>query len=139
MSCQLLQEDLRLVLVVAQHDAVPVAEEGALLDLLLLGEGEHPGLDDDLLQLADGDGVVGVEDKAVLGTEVARDAELRPGVVLEFVVVAVEVVRGDVGDDGDVRTEIVGVVQLEAADLKYLVVVMLGRDLEGVALADVAA
>ena len=54
-------------------------------------------------------------------------------------VVAVEVVGGDVGDDGDVRPEVVGVVQLEAADLQHVVVVLLGRDLQGVALADVAA
>ena len=63
----------------------------------------------------------------------------RGHVVLHLVVVAVQVVRGDVRDDGDVRLEVVHVVQLEAADLQHVVVEVLGRDLVGVGLADVAA
>ena len=135
---EVLQEDLRLLVLVADDDAV-VAEEGTLRDFFLLGERQHLGLDDDLAQLGDGDGVVGVENEAVLGTEVARDAEFRAGVVLDLVVVAVEVVRRDVGDDSDVGPEIIGVVQLETADFQYVIVVLLGRDLQRVALADVAA
>ena len=119
-ECQVLQEDLGLVALVADDDAV-VAQEGALGNLFLLGEGEHLGLDDDLAELLDRDGVVGVEDEAVLGAEVACDAELGLGVFLEAVVVTVQVVRRDVGDDGDVRTEVIGVVQLETADFQDIV------------------
>ena len=72
-------------------------------------------------------------------SKILGDVELRGHVVLHLVVVAVQVVRGDVGDDGDVRLEIIHVVQLEAADFQDIVIEMLGRDLIGVGLADVAA
>ena len=48
-------------------------------------------------------------------------------------------VRSDVGDDRDVRLEVVYVVKLEAAELQYIDVVLLGSHLESIALSDVAA
>ena len=48
-------------------------------------------------------------------------------------------IRSDVGDDRDVWTEIIAVVQLETADLQNIVVEVFCGDLVGVALADVAA
>ena len=48
-------------------------------------------------------------------------------------------IRSDVGDDGNVRLEIVYVVQLETAEFQDIDVVLLGCHLVGVALADVAA
>ena len=54
-------------------------------------------------------------------------------------VVAVEMVGGNVRYYRDVRPEIIGVVELEAADFQHVIVVFLGSHLKGVALADVAA
>ena len=48
-------------------------------------------------------------------------------------------VRSYVRDDGDVRPELIAVVQLETADFQYVVVEMLGGNLIGVALAYVSA
>ena len=48
-------------------------------------------------------------------------------------------VGGYVGDDGDVRSEIVAVIELEAADFQDVVVEVLGCDLICVTLSDVAA
>mgnify|MGYP007101901045 CR=1 FL=1 len=59
--------------------------------------------------------------------------------VLELVVVAVQVVRGDVRDDGDVRLEVIDVVQLETADFEDIIVEVLGRDLIGVGFPDVSS
>ena len=89
--------------------------------------------------MADGDGVVGVEDEAVILREVAGNVELGGHVVFHFVVVAVQMVRGNVGYDGNVRTEIINVVQLETADFQYIIIKVLGSHLIGVAFADIAA
>ena len=83
--------------------------------------------------------VVRVKDEAVVLTEIAGDVELGIDVVLHLVVVAVKMVRGDVGDDGNVRTEVADVVKLEAGDLKHIVVKVLGSHLIGIALADISA
>ena len=135
---EFLEVDGALVFAVAHHDFV-VPQEGALGNFSLLAEGQGLGLEHYLVQMGDGDGVVAVEDEAVLGTQVPGDAELALHVVLELVVVAVQMVRGDVGDNGDVGPEGIAAVELEAADFQHVVVVLLGCHLKGVALADVAA
>ena len=84
-------------------------------------------------------GIVGVEDEAVIRSEVAYDAELGFHIVLKIVVVPVQMVRSDVGDDCDVGPEIEASVQLETADFQNIVVVVLGCYLKGVALANVAS
>ena len=53
--------------------------------------------------------------------------------------VPVQMIRSDVGYDGDVCLEVVYVVQLEAAQLQYIYVEVLGRDLVRVAFADVSS
>ena len=137
-QCELFQEYVAFILAVL-HDNLVAFEECALLHLVFLGERQTFGGKDDFVEVLDCDLIVGVEDEAVLRTEVLREAELGFHVVLHLVVIAVKVVRSDVRDDRDVRTEIVAVVELETADLQHVVVKVLGGHLESVALADVAA
>ena len=111
-KCQALKEDVGLFVVHADNHLV-VPEECALLQFFLLGEGKHLAAEDYLGEVTHGDGVVGVEDKAVVLAEVAGNVELGVDVVLHLVVVAVKMVRGDVCYDGDVRAEVTDVVQLE--------------------------
>ena len=135
---QLVEVDFRLVFLVLHHNLV-VLQIGALLHLLLLGERKHLGLGDDFVQMAYGDGVVGVEDEAVVRSEIADDTELRPYVVLQIVVVSVQMVRSDIGDDGYIRAEIKAAVQLEAADFQNIEIVLASGYLKGVALAYIAS
>lgn len=137
-ECEFFKVDVAFVLVVF-HDDLVVFEVCALLDLVFLCEREFLGFHHDLVEVVDGDFVIGVEDEAVFRTEVPGDSEFRFHVVLHLVAVAVEVVRGNVRDDGDVRSEVVAVVQLETTDFQYVIVEMLRSDLICVALADVAA
>ena len=135
---QLVEVDFRFVFLVLHHNLV-VLQIGALLHLLLLGERKHLGLGDDFVQMAYGDGVVGVEDEAVVRSEIADDTELRPYVVLQIVVVSVQMVRSDIGDDGYIRAEIKAAVQLEAADFQNIEIVLASGYLKGVALAYIAS
>ena len=88
--------------------------------------------------MPDSDGVVVAEDEAVLFGHVPGDAELGLHVVLHVVTVAVQVVRGDIEDDGYVGLEVIHAVKLETAEFQYIDVKVFGRHLIGVALADVA-
>ena len=133
-----LEVEVAFVLFVADHDMV-VLQEGALLDFAFLGEGQHLGLGDDVAEVAYGDFVVGVEDEAVFGAQILDNTEFGADVILHLVVVAVEVVGGDVGDDGDIRPEVIAVVQLEAADFEDVVVVVASCHLICVAHSDIAA
>ena len=135
---ELLEEEVGLFLFIADVDLLAL-KESALLQFLLLGERKHLAAEDYLVKMADGDGIVRVEDEAVVRTQVPGDVELRCHIVLDIVVVAVEMVWGDVGDDGDVRAEIVNVVKLETGDFQDVVVEMLGRYLIRIGFADVSA
>ena len=68
---------------------------------------------------------------------VLYDAHLRIHIVLHAVVVAVEVVGGDVEQDGDVGTEVVHVVKLERAEFDDVVFVWVFCHLKGKRVADV--
>ena len=89
--------------------------------------------------MSDRDLVVRAEDEAVVARHVACDAELRLHIVLHLMVVPVQVVRRDVGDDGDICLEVVYIVKLEAAELEDIDVVLLRSYLVGIALSDVSA
>ncbi len=139
-ECKLLQVQVAFFLLVAHHHLL-VLDKGAFFQLhaFLLGEREHFGLDDDLVQVVDGDCVVRIKNEAVFLAEVAGDAEFGLHVVFHLVVVTVQVVGRNVGDDGDIGPEIIAVVQLEAADFQDIIIEMFRGYLVGVALADVAA
>ena len=79
------------------------------------------GLDVILLQFTLDDGVVVPVDEAVLRGLVLYDAHLGIHIVLHAVVVAIQVVGGDVQQDGDVGLKLVHVVQLERAQLDDVV------------------
>ena len=68
-----------------------------------------------------------------------RNAHFGGGVALHLVGVAVQMVRGDVAEDGDVRTKGVAVVQLKTADFQYVQGFGVPRHLQCEALADVAS
>ena len=135
---QLLKVHITFVLLVADDHPV-VLHECPLLHFLLLRERKLLCLHNDLVEVPDGDLVVRAEDKAVVIRHIAGDAELRLDIVLHLVVVPVQMVRRDVGDYGYVGLEVIYVVQLEAAELQYIDVVLFCRYLIGVALSDVAA
>ena len=103
-----------------------IERRGLLDDILLLlsvgddvalmefGEGEELRLDVVFLELSLDDGVVVPEDEGIVLSEVLRDAHLGVDIVLHLEVVAVEVVRRDVHENGNVGLEVVHVVELEA-------------------------
>ena len=121
------------------NDHYVVVEEGTFFNLFGLGDRQLLGLDHDLLKGADGNLVIRAEDEAVVCLHILGDAELGVDVVLHIVAVAVQMVGGDVQQYGDVGFEVVHSVELEAADLEDIDVVVLGSDLQGVTLADVSA
>ena len=125
---------LDLVIVAAVDHAV--AAEHAVGERLLAAEIQHAALR--LLAEAGGVGVVAVHYQHVVGGLVSEDLALGVDVVVK-VRVLVEVVRRDVGDDGDVGAY-VDAVQLEARELQHGDVVRLEvRYLAQQRLADVAA
>ena len=69
---------------------------------------------------------------------VLNDAHFGVGILLELIVVTVQMVGGNVQQDGDVCTEIVHIVELETAKFNHVVVVWLFSNLQGEALADVS-
>src|SRR5437870_1267748 len=51
---------------------------------------------------------------------VHRDTELTSDIVLELIVVPIQVVFRDIGQNGNIRSETNDVVQLKAADLRHI-------------------
>ena len=125
--------------VLVADDNLVVLDECTLLYLCFLRERQLLCLHHNLVEVVHRNLVVRAEDEAVLRVHVAGDAELCLHVVLHLVVVAVEMVWGYVCDDGDVRLEVIHVVELEAAEFQNIDVEVFGRHLIGVALADVAS
>ena len=136
----MLQVELALVLLVA-HNHLVFLDEGSLLQLhtFFLGEGQHLGLGYYLGKMANGNGVIGIKDKTVFAAKVLYNPEFGTHVVFHLVVVTVKMVGGDIGYDGNVRVEVLAVVQLEAAYLQNVVVVLFGGYLIGVACTYVAS
>ena len=90
-----------------------------------------------LRQFALDDGVVVPEDEGILVGLVLQDAELGIHILLHVIVVAVQVVGGDVEQDGDVGTELIHVVELETAELDDIPVVVAHCHLVGQASPDI--
>ena len=82
--------------------------------------------------------VVGAINKIVLRRLVHGDAKLAGDIVLELIVIAVQVVFGDIGKDGDFRPKSGDVVQLKAADLHHIPLLRIFRHLPGERDADIA-
>ena len=106
--------------------------------LLQLGERALHGLDVVFLQLALDDGVVVPINKGVVGGLVLNDAHLGVHVVLHAVVVAVQMVGGDVQQNGNVGAEVVHIVQLKRTQLDDVVFVRILGHLQGQRVAYVA-
>ena len=90
---------------------------------LEFGERIAYSLDVKLLQFLLDDGVVVPVNEAVLRRLVLCDAHLGVGIVLKLIVVAVQMVGGDVQQDGNVGPEVVHIVELKTAQL-YDVILM---------------
>jgi hypothetical protein len=69
---------------------------------------------------------------------VAEDTELGVNILLEVVMVTVKMIRGDVGEDGDVGTEVEHVVELETGQFNDVVSVRRFSNLKREAMSDVA-
>ena len=96
------------------------------------------GTEVERLQTPVDDGIFRPIDESIVRRLVARDAELGIDVVLELKIVAVQVVRRYIEQDGDVRLEIVHVVELERTQFDDVVVMLLAGDLQGERVADIA-
>ena len=119
---------------------VHAVDDGTLAALFhVLGERQLTGLDVIFWQFATNDGIVVPIDERIVCRHVLNDAELGVDVVLHAEVVTVEVVGGDVEQDGDVGLETVHVVELERAELDDVDLVGLLCHLEGERVADVAS
>lgn len=82
--------------------------------------------------------VVFVINKIVLVGLVHRDPELTGDIIPELVLISIEVILGDVGEDSYVGSERDYIVQLEAADLHYIPFLRVFRDLPGERIPDIA-
>jgi len=67
-----------------------------------------------------------------------RDAEFGIHILLHAVIVSVQMVRGNVHQNGDIGAELIHIVQLEGAEFDNIIVVLLHGHLQGKAVADVA-
>ncbi len=135
---EVLDEHVALVIPDPYNHSVTV-QIGSLLDLLSLGERQHLGLAHNVVEVPDSDLVIGAEDEAVILVHVPDYTELSPCIFVDVVVVAVQMVRGDVGQNGDVGLEVIHIVQLETAEFQNMDVMVLRGHEHGVALPDVAA
>src|ERR1700731_1480831 len=75
--------------------------------------------------------VVSGIDKRVGSGLVHYDAELAADIILELIIVTVEVVFGDIGEDRDIGPELDDIVELEAADLSHIPLFRVFRHLSG--------
>ena len=91
-----------------------------------------------LFQLSADDGVVVPVDESIFRSLVLRDAEFGIYIFLHAVIVSVQMVRGNVHQDGDIGAELIHIVQLEGAEFDNIIVVLLHGHLQGKAVADVA-
>ena len=91
-----------------------------------------------LFQLSADDGVVVPVDESIFRSLVLRDAEFGIHILLHAVIVSVQMVRGNVHQDGDIGAELIHIVQLEGAEFDNIIVVLLHGHLQGKAVADVA-
>ena len=116
-----------------------VLQEGAAIDAVLNGERPPLGFHGMLLQPCVGLGIVRAVDEMILFALVHGDAELAGHVVLHAVLVAVQVVRRDVEQHSDIRTELHDAIELETAQLKHVIRVVAIGDEPGETGAHVAA
>lgn len=89
-------------------------------------------------KLVSDDRVVIPEDEGVVRCLVLCNAEFGINVILHTVVVAVQMIRCDIHQYGDVRTEVIHIVQLERTQFDDIIVMMIFGYLQSKALADVA-
>lgn len=82
-------------------------------------------------------GVVLAINKIVFGCLVHYDPEFAADVIFKFVIIAVEVVFGDIGEDRHIGPEGDDVIQLEAADLGDIPFLRIFCDLPGEGQADI--
>ena len=75
-------------------------------------------------QFASDDGVVVPENECIVIRLVLQNAKLGVNVFLHIVMVAVEMVWGDVHQHGNVSPEIIHVIELERAELNNIVIVI---------------
>ena len=66
------------------------------------------------------------------------NAEFSVDVILHTVVVAIKMVRSDVHQYGDVRTEVIHIIQLERAKFDNIIIMVIFGYLQSKAFADVA-
>ena len=93
--------------------------------LLQNTERTHPGLDAILLQFLLDDWVIGPVDKGIVLGLVLQDTHLGISIRLHAVSIAVQMVGGDVEQDGNVGSESVHIVELETAELYDVVIKVL--------------
>ena len=89
-------------------------------------------------QFLSDDRVVIPEDESIVRGLVLGNAEFSVDVILHTVVVAIKMVRSDVHQYGDVRTEVIHIIQLERAKFDNIVIVVIFGYLQSKAFADVA-
>lgn len=82
-------------------------------------------------------GVVLAINKIVFGCLIHYDPEFAADVIFKFVLIAVEVVFGDIGKDRHIGPEGDDVIQLEAADLSHVPFLRIFCDLPGEGIADI--
>ncbi len=80
--------------------------------------------------------IVVVNEKISLGL-VLNDPEFGVDVVLELIIIPVEMVRGNIGQNGHIGPEVIHSVQLKTGDLKNIIIKILLGYLPGKALANI--
>ena len=96
------------------------------------------GMDAMFMQLTLDDGVVIPKDESIFRSLILYDAEFGIYIVLHFVIVSVQMVGSDVHQYGNVGMKIIHIVQLEAAQLDYIVIIIAFCYLKSQTLTDVS-
>ena len=120
------------------HEFALVVDVSVGSRFLMLGEGVAGSLGGEVFELLCDNGVVLPVYEGVLGSHIVENAEFGVDVVLHLVVVAVEVVGGDVENHGHVGAETVHVFKLETRELDDVDVVGIAGHLQSKAFANVS-
>ena len=107
--------------------------------LLEFAEGHLDGFALHMLDLLAHDRIVHPVDEVIFRPLVLQDAEFGGDIILHFVVVAVEMVGGDVHDDGYSGLEVIHILELETGEFDDIDIMLLASHLKSHALANISS
>ena len=99
-----------------------LADPAYITIFLFISKGQLLGLGNYLFQFLDGNFVIGAEYKILFLGQVLTNLEFGIYIVLKIIIVAVQMIRGDIEQNGNVSLKFKHPVQLEAAKFQYKII-----------------